>query len=48
MTRPGIQRPSSTLLFPCVELGQQLCERLLQDLTHVSLVNSCGDFQPVV
>ena len=48
MSRPGTQRPSSTLLFPCVEFVQDLCERLLQDLTHVSLVNGCGYFQPVV
>ena len=48
MIRPGTQRPSCTLFFPCVELVQKLCERLLQYLTHVSLVDGCGDFQPVV
>ena len=42
------RRARTGLLFSCVELGQKLCERLLQDLTHVSLVNGCGYFQPVV
>ena len=35
-------------ITPCVERIQKLCERFLQNFTHVSLVNGCGYFQPVV